>query len=174
MLGFTIKAAYQAPLPHHLSATSYWLLPRHGPERRQLLDASIAQGRQQRAQHLKSRKHKGHQDVFKVSPKGLGLPNGGPADPAVLRWKTLLFPCPQRFWHPTKLMWYQKSLQPQSPSGAQASQLLFQKPQNWRKVQMRDTQRTSASVKHQEAGTPPNTMVWWPQWTKGVHTPVTL
>lgn len=77
---------------------------------------------------------------------------------AVRRWKTLLFPCPQRFWHPTKLMWYQKSLQPQSPCWAWASRLLFQKPRNWRKVQMRDTQRTSASVKHQEAGTPPTSV----------------
>lgn len=75
---------------------------------------------------------------------------------AVRRWKALLSPCPQMFWHPTELMWYQRSLQPRSPCWAQASWLLFQKPEKCRKVQMRDTQRAIASVKHQEAGTLPN------------------
>ena len=74
------------------------------------------------------------------------------------RQKVLPPPCPQRFWPPIKLMWYQKGPQPKSPCWAQASQLLFEKPKMWRKVQMRDTQRTIASVKHQEAGTSPSSV----------------
>lgn len=46
------------------------------------------------------------------------------------------------------------SLQSKRPWWGQAR--LFQKPKKWRKVQMKNTQKTIASVKHQEAGTLPN------------------